>query len=166
MSEQRSPEPAWATKNSKVDLRAPGNELRSELVADRLSIADTVARYSWAYDERRIDILSRCFTEDARFHGSVAGEVEFGPYEGSEAITQWLKSIWESQSDQRRHCVMNLVIDDLGSHSATASAFVLISAAENGAVRLATTGIYRFAMKKDAEGWRIATMFVGLDVGF
>ncbi|HWI22475.1 MAG TPA: nuclear transport factor 2 family protein [Baekduia sp.] len=162
-----NPVPAWGAANGLIDLRKPVSTSSSEEALDRLLIAETVNRYGMAYDERREDVLSDCFTEDGVFDGSVAGAFEVGPYEGRDAVVQWLKDIWETQADQRRHCVLNLIVDDLAPESATVTAYMVLTGAENGAARLITTGFYRLNMAKEDDGiWRIAHFSAGFDAAF
>jgi len=161
-----NPVPAWAAGSGLVDLRKPSASLGVKEVGDRQLIVETINRYGWAYDERREDVLADCFTDDAVFDGSVAGGFAVGPYEGRAAVVGWLKGIWGTQTDQRRHCVLNVLIDDLTDHSASVLAYALITGAENGVARLVTTGFYRIRMAKQDGIWRIARLFGGFDSAF
>lgn len=162
----QSPVPAWGTSNAFVELRAPGGPLTGEQLADRELIRETVARYGWAYDERREDVLGACFAEDATFTATIAGATDMGPFEGRAAIVEMLKGVWETQTDQRRHCVLNLIIDDLTADRATVHCYIAVTAAENGVARLMMTGFYRNRMSKADGVWRIAEFFGGFDTEF
>jgi len=162
----QNPVPAWGAGNGFVDLRAPIVSLSAEELADRQLILETINRYGWAYDERREDVLVDCFTEDGVFDGSVAGGFDVGPHEGRDEVVRWLKGFWDTQVDQRRHCVMNVVIDDLTDDGANVLAYMLLMGAENGVARLITTGFYRIRMAKQDGTWRIAHIFGGFDTGF
>ena len=161
-----NPVPAWAAGGGLVNLRKPSASLGLKDVGDRQLIVETINRYGWAYDERCEDVLANCFTDDAVFDGSVAGGFDVGPYEGRVAIVAWLKGIWDLQTDQRRHYVLNALIDDLTDNSAAVLAYALITGAENGVARLVTTGFYRIRMAKQDGIWRIARIFGGFDTAF
>ena len=162
----QNPVPAWGATNNFVHPRGPVFSPDTGAFADRQLITETIHRYGWGYDERREDVLGACFTEDAVFLGSVAGSFDVGPHEGRARIVDWLKAFWETQVDQRRHCVLNIVIDDLTEASATVLAFLLLTGAENGVARVVTTGFYRIRMAKQEGRWRIAHFFAGFDTGF
>ena len=85
---------------------------------------------------------------------------------GREAITRSLKTIWQSQSDQRRHLVMNTVIDELRGDRARASSMVLVVATADGISSVKTSGFYTFGFSRCRGVWKINEMFVGLDTNF
>jgi hypothetical protein len=72
------PAPGWATAAGLVALtppRSPGGEHGGPAL-DRLLIAERIARYGWAYDERDQAALAECFTADATWRATVMGEIE------------------------------------------------------------------------------------------
>ncbi|OHV89884.1 hypothetical protein ORS3428_29935 [Mesorhizobium sp. ORS 3428] len=110
-------------------------------------------------------MIAACLTATAVFSGSVAGNFVVGPYEGRTRILQWLKTLWETQADQRRHCMMNILVDDLSGLSAVVLASLFLTGAENGLARVIATGFYRFQMANEEGVWRIADIYAGLDTG-
>jgi len=162
----QDPVPSWGSINNFVTLGGPVVSPEIDRLADRQLISETVSRYAWAFDERRKDVLTACFTETVTFAGSVAGNLDVGPFEGRATVVEWLAAFWDTQVEQRRHCVLNVVVEDLTASSANALGFLLLTAAENGAVRVVTTGFYRLRMAKQDGAWRIDHFFAGFDAGF
>jgi hypothetical protein len=135
-------------------------------IADRLLISETAYRYAWAFDEHQRGVLAACFWPDARFVGSFMGGEEVGPFEGRDAIVDWLGGAMDLQLHQRRHNVTNLIVDDQTETTATARAFLYMTAVVDGRIDAITGGFYRMAMQKDEEVWRIRELFAGFDRPF
>jgi ketosteroid isomerase-like protein len=167
MSDQPGLRPAWGRSGGFVDLGQPVPQTGPDGASDRAAILETLARYAWAYDQRDLSALAAVFTEDAVWDGSVAGEVAIGPYKGRTEIVEWLKGHMAAQSDQRRHCALNQVVTRQDGATAQALAYLLLTAAQDGAVRVASTGFYRVDFRRSSDGaWLIEHMFGGFDVPF
>jgi hypothetical protein len=147
-----------------MNAPAPPAE-RSEPV-DRWLIGERISRYGWAFDERRADLIADNFTADAVWEGTIRDEEQLGPIEGREAVVAWLTEFWPRQHDQRRHAIVNTVIEELSETEALAHAYQLLFAARLGEVALETTGFYRFHLRFEDGGWRIAHLFSGYDASF
>lgn len=158
------PTPAWASDASFVELAVatrPGD------LADRAAILERIHRYCWGYDERRLDQLLDCFTEDAVWEGSVMGETRVGPIEGRAAIGEWLSGFWPVQRDQRRHMILNAIVEEQSESSARVSTYLVLFGARHGQVSLETMGFYRYtAVREDDGAWRISGLFAGFDAPF
>ena len=160
------PVPGWARSCGHVRLQPP---LAAEPgpATDRILVAERVARYGWAYDERDRDALAGCFMPDGVWEGRIMGRDEVGPVTGREAIAGFLAGFWQAQSDQRRHLFTNLVVDELAPPRATAHAYLQLTAARGGVMTPVTTGPYRFELVRDTDGvWRIARLAAGFDAPF
>lgn len=163
---EQNPAPSWGKDLGILNVGAPvaGDAVGA---TDRALILETMNRYGWAYDERDATALAGCFTEDIVFEGSVAGTIPVGPYNGRDALMEWLLAFWEVQTDQRRHNVVNLVVNDLTADTAVALSYLLLTAAENGQMRAVTTGFYKTDMVKEQDGvWRIRRFYAGFDAPY
>lgn len=166
MGEREHPVPGWAHREgilAMLPLRR--RRIRDEAI-DRLLITERISRYGWAFDERRPELIADCFATDAVWEGTVRGEERLGPIRGREEIVTWLSEYWPRQHDQRRHAIVNTVIEDLGDDSAVAQAYQLLMAARLGEVAAETTGFYRFELRVEDGSWRIAHLFSGYDAPF
>jgi hypothetical protein len=134
--------------------------------AETARIAERVSRYCWAYDERRADLLEECFAEDAVWEGSVAASQAVGPIEGRDRILKWLTGFWPHQHDQRRHMLMNPLVERVSDDAAQLLAYLLLVSARDESVCLETTGFYRVALVRQDGDWRIRSLFGGFDAPF
>ncbi|GAA3704846.1 hypothetical protein GCM10023081_46430 [Arthrobacter ginkgonis] len=157
--------PAWAHTAGFLALRAPGAvPVSVRELADRDLARESALRYSYAYDERRLEVLRSLLTEDAKFSISVSGNAVHTE-QGRDTVVQWLSDIMESQDDQRRHLVSNVIIEDITSHTAEIVTYLAVYSVRETA-QLATTGFYRFELEKHDSVWRISHIFDGLDRPF
>lgn len=133
---------------------------------DRLTILERLNRYAWGYDAQDAGMLKDCFTSDATFLMYLEAGKEWGPFRGRDLIVDWMCSVKRTQSDQRRHSITNVLFDDLADERATVRCVLVLTAAENGAVRLITSGWYRIAVRKERQAWRIGKLELFLDAPF
>lgn len=159
------PEPGWARKaqHSRVGALShsdPGRAL------DRLEITERIYRYGWAFDELDREMLEDCFSLDAVWEGNIMGQTTVGPFQGRAAIVEWLAGFWAEQTDQRRHIFTNVIIQSLTADTATAHAYLILTAASNDTVTPVTTGPYRFELVREDQSWRLRRLFGGFDVPF
>lgn len=133
---------------------------------DRLAIVETLNRYAWAYDTRDLEALGACFTSNGAFDITLAGHPGWGPYRGREAIVAWLGEVMQSQHDQRRHCVSNVVFRDLQGARAQVDSYLVLTAVENGSLRVVCTGTYHDDLVREGGSWRIASKTLRLDNPF
>ncbi len=157
--------PAWAHDEAVIDLQpvAPVPTTLEE-VADRLMIQETIARYAIAYDERRLDVLASLYTETGGYFYRIGS----GPVDGRsgrDELIPWLGAIMEGQTDQRRHMMSSLVIEELTADRATVIAYKTIYGIEATA-ELVTTGLYRFSLVKQDDRWLIQEALDALDRPF
>jgi hypothetical protein len=158
--------PAWAHTAGMLDLGGPVPPQGSGEASDRTLVAETIARYCWAYDERRIDRLGECFTADAVWEGSVVGRIPIGPIEGREAILDWLSKFWPHQKDQRRHMLLNTIVEDLTADEAMTLSYLLLMASTGDAMSMESMGFYRVSYRREEGYWRIARLTAGFDKPF
>ena len=135
-------------------------------VHDRLMIIETLNRYAWGYDGRDLELLGSTFAPDGSFTIELPGSDGWGPYTGRSQIVEWLAGIMTQQTDQRRHCVSNIIFRELQPKAAVVDSFLSLTAAEQGAVRLVCTGTYRDEMVKSDGLWFIQRKVLRLDNPF
>ncbi len=161
-----SDQPAWGRLNGFVALGNDGTALDERQVMDRLLILNAVSQYGWTYDERDVDAMERGFTEDIVFDGNVGGTFAIEPVVGRDAVTAWLQGHMDSQAHQRRHNVTNQVVVAQTDDTASVNTYLLLTEAVDGAVRVVTSGFYRFDLVRGETGWMISHIFGGFDAPF
>jgi hypothetical protein len=164
--DDNEPSVAWAHATGALDIHAPIRPQEQSAALERSLIAERISRYCWAYDERRADLLGDCFTDDALWEGSVAGTNQVGPMRGREAIVRWLTGFWPYQHDQRRHMVLNTVIQEQNATDAVLLCYLLLLSAKAERASIESIGFYRLALANESGQWRISHLFGGFDVPF
>ncbi|MCK9503752.1 MAG: nuclear transport factor 2 family protein [Porticoccaceae bacterium] len=160
--------PGWGHKSGFLSLGsgAPIDSGDNLAIADRFLITERVARYCWAYDERQSQHLEDCFTPNAIWEGTVTGDVQIGPFVGRDTIIDWLTEFWPYQHDQRRHMVLNTVVEKQAKDSAQTLSYLLLMSADSNRVQLETTGFYHLSLAKMDSEWRISHFRAGFDYPF
>jgi hypothetical protein len=160
------PTPAWAHRTGLLQLRSEAQRSVAPSLDARSALQEVIHRYCWAFDERRADLLLECFTEDGTWEASVMGEARVGPFVGQAQVQEWLARFWDHQRDQRRHLILNFIVEDLSEDRATALAYLLLMGSSDAASRMETVGLYRLDFRNDAGTWRIASLAAGFDSPF
>lgn len=160
------PAPAWAHGSGLLRLRTAAQRDLPDALDPRQAMQEVIHRYCWAFDERRADLLAECFTEDATWEASVMAETRVGPFVGHAQVQEWLGRFWAHQRDQRRHLILNFVVEEQDDEGGTALAYLLLAGSSDAQSRLETTGFYRLRYRRDAAGWRILSMQAGFDSPF
>lgn len=170
MSDQNSPDetriPAWAHAAGLLDLGAGTRPDGPNAALDRSLICERAARYCWAYDERRAELLADCFTEDAVWEGNVLGKVPIGPFRGRGPIIAWLTEFWPHQHDQRRHMILNTIVETQTDSTATTLSYLLLMASTGKVASIESMGFYRNDYRCEGGVWRIARLSAGFDKPF
>jgi SnoaL-like domain len=135
-----------------------------ETLADRLLVYETASRYAVAYDERRLEVIESLLTESATFSYRF-GEGPVHVQAGRGNVLSWLDEVMQSQPDQRRHLVGNLLVERLTDDEATVVCYTAIYGIEKEA-NLVTTGVYIFNMVKQDNRWLIHEAMDALDRAF
>ena len=170
MTEAAAPEPlripAWASAAGVLDLGRSVRVEGTEALTDRALITERVARYCWAYDERRIDLLGSCFTEDGIWEGNVLGRIPIGPFTGRAAIETWMSGFWPHQHDQRRHMVLNTIVEAQTAETATTLSYLLLMGCTGEVASIETIGFYKLALARVGDEWLISRLSAGFDKPF
>lgn len=160
------PIPGWGHGSGYLAMRVPSHPEERSIAIERSLIVERVSRYGWSFDERQEELLSDCFTEDGVWEGTIAGGDDLGPFVGRDAIVEFMTDFWRTQRDQRRHMIVNTIIEEQSETTAVAQAYQILFAARGGQVALETTGFYRFDLRRSEEGWKISHLFSGYDAPF
>ena len=134
-------------------------------VDDKVAIGELLARASYGYDQRDLDVLQDCLTEDAVMSLCIAGGDLVGPFEGRDNIMQLYRDSMASQNDVRRHVVSNSFFSGDGNAAEVVSNLTLF-ATEDGQTRLLTAGLYRDSLRRGPDGWQISRRHVDLDSAY
>ncbi len=132
--------PGWAHHSGALAMG--GGVAGADPDAARLVI-ERVARYCWAYDERRADLLADCFTEDGVWEGNVLDKVPVGPFIGRAKILKWLTEFWPHQHDQRRHMLLNNLVESLYRGQRGNAQLSAADVERWGGPKVECTGFYR-----------------------
>jgi hypothetical protein len=152
------PEQAWAHKYSRIDL-GPHRRIDAASVATRLEIQDLFSRWGVAHDEGRTDVIGSLFTLDGQIE-VVEGPATRAKFQGRDTIIAEIGRVFNFQADQRRHCVTNVLIDNLTSLSADCIAYCVCTV--NG-LDMAASVIYSAKVRLDGDTWRFGHLMIGLD---
>ena len=158
--------PAWAHSAGILSLRDSLAPADACAVADRQLFTERIARYCWAYDERRLKALADCFTEDGVWEGNVLGRIQVGPFNGRQRIVQWLSGFWPHQHDQRRHMILNTIVEEQSADTAVTLSYLLLMSSDARSVKLETSGFYRVAYRRVDATWLIERLTGGFDAPF
>jgi hypothetical protein len=161
-----TPRPAWGHVTGALDLNAGPPRVDRALLPDRVLLAERMSRYGWGFDERRPDVLADCFTDDAVWEATIMGASTVGPHIGRDAILEFMTAFWPEQSDQRRHMIMNVIVEEQADADATVLAYHLLMSAATGVLKAVTSGFYRAEMRKTGGVWKIRRLLAGYDVPF
>jgi len=160
------PLPAWSRRKNILNLTLAGDRKLIAPLDDRSAIQEVLHRYCWGFDERNIDMLSEVFGKDSQWEAIVMGETTVGPFVGKEQVLEWLTRFWNYQKDQRRHMIVNFVVEQLQENSATALGYLLLSGSSRSKSAVEVTGWYRIAFIKEDGAWRIHRLYAGFDAPF
>lgn len=160
------PSPAWAHGTGLVRLRTGAERSVAPPLDPRQALQEVIHRYCWAFDERRGDLLAECFTAGGTWEASVMGETRVGPFVGQAQVQEWLSRFWDHQRDQRRHLILNFIVEDLQDDRATALAYLLLMGSSDAASRMESVGFYRLDFRIDGGAWRIESLQAGFDSPF
>ena len=134
-------------------------------VEDKLLIHELLARSAYGYDERDLELLASCFSEDAEMTMCIAGGDVVGPFNGRDQLRKMFENAMSGQQDVRRHVISNIFFSELEGASVVYSNLTLL-ATENGDTRLITAGIYTDRVELSQSGWVIKKRHLDLDSSY
>jgi|GEM_PF-6589899 len=101
---------------------------------------------SWAlgYDEHDLDRLAACFTNDAEMMLEIPGQPTMGPYVGHAKVMKHFTDHHETQTDQRRHIVVNPIVEMISATLAKTTSLLVLAINDDEGIRMqATRGLSR-----------------------
>jgi 3-phenylpropionate/cinnamic acid dioxygenase small subunit len=128
--------------------------------ADRLEIAELVARYNYAVDFGDVDVWMACFTEDGSFE---SGPRPSSSVQGAEALSAYAERV-AARAGGMRHWTNNSVIEgdgDEATHRMYLAVFGVAS--KNEAPRLLITGSYDDRLVRSEGVWKFHQRRVTFD---
>ncbi|MET7683021.1 nuclear transport factor 2 family protein [Streptomyces sp. NPDC005423] len=151
--------PGWASAYLKA-VPPAGVDLDP---AARFAVEQTLMRYAFALDQRDLTALADVLTEDATWTFTIAGEAQLGPLVGSVAILDFVRAAMDTQTDQRRHNIVNVTFSDADADTVAVRAYLMLTSNAGGSPTIVTTGFYTFTLKRVTGEWRISHLFLGMD---
>lgn len=130
-------------------------------MVDRNDVENLLNSYSLAYDSNDMVLMADCFTADAVFSMKIEDNEPLS-FSTRDVIMKLMTDSLASQTDQRRHGNMNLVVREVGDVIHTTNYLNLI-AVENGEIKLLSSGVYSNEIVKDAGKLRVRKMHLDLD---
>ena len=134
-------------------------------VEEKLLIHELLARSAYGYDERDLELLASCFSEDAEMTMCIAGGDVVGPFKGRNQLRKMFENAMSGQQDVRRHVISNIFFSELEGASVVYSNLTLL-ATENDDTRLITAGIYTDHVELSQSGWVIKKRHLDLDSSY
>lgn len=131
--------------------------------AARLAVQQVLGRYVLALDHGDLVALADILTEDTVWTANIADKVEQGPIIGRAAMLDFVRETTETQPDQRRHNLVNIVFHHADADTAVVWAYLMLTSNAVGSATLIATGFYKFTLRHAEGEWRITKVFVGLD---
>jgi 3-phenylpropionate/cinnamic acid dioxygenase small subunit len=135
-------------------------------MADRQAIHDLFMDYAWAMDARDFDLLADVFHKDASFTIDITGADSFGPFEPGSGVVEFISSTTKQQTDQRRHVITNLRVEEETDSDATVTATLTLNVVDEGTLTVQSIGVYRAECVDAGDRWRIRGFNLALDVPF
>lgn len=133
--------------------------------ATRLEIHELLARSAYALDERDLGMLEACFAPDAAMEIRVAGGAPVR-FEGRERIMGLMRDSMQTQQDKRRHVTTNTWVAGEAGGEVSLVSNLTLTAVENGAIRLVTSGLYRDRVRRQGAAWVLAERRIDLDMPY
>lgn len=163
MNSSLRPVPAWVDRTGLIQIDPTPSTVRP-LTYQR--VIDRFNRYCWGFDERRLDILSDCFTEDATWTASSMGETTVGPFIGKRDVLDWLTRYWEVQRSQRRHVITNVIVSSVSPTIISVAGYLSLYGTRRASSELESVGVYQLTCRTEGDSVRIATLIAGFDAPY
>ena len=133
---------------------------------DKLKISELLSRSAYALDERDVDMLSACFSEEANFTMRIAGGDMIGPFEGRESIMKLMTDSMDQQTDKRRHVVSNIFFESSEGNNVSVVSNLTLFATENEEIQVLSAGVYHDQVVKSDNNWELHQRHLDLDKSY
>lgn len=135
-------------------------------VETKLEVLELLARSAYALDERDLAALEACFAPAAALVLDVSGGAGPIRFEGRDRIMGLMRDSMAAQKDKRRHVTTNTIFVAKHGGEISLVSNLTLTAAENGAIRLVSSGLYRDRVRKEGGRWVIAERRIDLDLPY
>jgi ketosteroid isomerase-like protein len=122
-----------------------------------------VAAYAHALDALDVPALEAVLTEDTTWTFTMPGPKVLGPVSGRAAVLDFVRAGQAARSGMVRHHLGNVLLTAADGAVAEVRAHLLQTWNTGDGVRLLSTGVYTFGLRRDGAGWRIAELALALD---
>jgi hypothetical protein len=157
------PRQGWATQDGAIRLLAPGKIRSTYDPLSYILIHEAFSRFGIAHDEVQGEILHALFTDDALVQTAKGHGEPFQQIHGRQAIVSNFLNVLSQQRDQRRHCMTNVLIQDLTQETASAIAYGVVTTAADG-LRIGASVFYSADLRRAEAGhWRFTRLYIGMD---
>ena len=157
------PRQSWAHLDGVMKLQPNGVKVESENVLNRLLIQEAFSRWGIAHDEGQLDVVRSLFTRDAELIVLLGSKEPIDSAKGVDNIAKTVANSLAQQQDQRRHAMINIVIDKLTENRASAIAYGIVTKASDGLTLGASVIYYGDLVKEDDGVWRFSRFIIGID---
>lgn len=134
--------------------------------ARRFEIHELLARAAHALDEHDLKTLEGCFSEKATLLLQIEGVEGVARFDGRKAVMKLMRDSIAQQTDKRRHVTTNTVISGNDGKTLELVSNLTLTAVENGAIRLVTSGLYRDRVQQQDGRWVIVERRIELDMPY
>jgi ketosteroid isomerase-like protein len=130
------------------------------------AIVNVLCSWALGYDERDVDRMASCFTDDATMTLEIPGQATMGPYVGHAEVMRHFTDHHEIQTDQRRHIVANPIVEMMSDESAKTTSLLTLLVTDDDGVRVQATGVYRDHFVVRDGSWQIEQRHLRLDAHY
>lgn len=166
LAQERALQPpvGWAAKAGITRLVVPKPGVKEADPATIAAVQQTFARYATALDDGDTAMLRAVFTEDAQWTIQFWNGVIPARITGRDEIASTSERLLQSQGDQRRHLIGNILVQNVSRHSVDAIATGIVVKTMDNATNLAGSTVYSAKLRRGKDGvWRFSRLVVGLD---
>jgi 3-phenylpropionate/cinnamic acid dioxygenase small subunit len=117
-------------------------------------------------DARDFDLLADVFHEDASFTIDITGSDSFGPFEPGSGVVEFISSTTKEQTDQRRHVVTNIRVEEETASDAKVTATLTLNVVDEGKLTVQSVGVYRAECVDAGDRWKFREFNLALDLPF
>lgn len=161
---QTFPPQHWLSDAGVIEVQPNGqHDWTADKLGDIRAIEEAFYRWAYFYDEGRSDLLPSLLTDDVEVVVLLGSAEPLGTFNGIPAVAEYNDSTMDTQLDQRRHLISNVLVDSLDDTSASANAFGLVIAAADG-LSLGAMVVYDADLTRGDDGiWRFARLVIAID---
>lgn len=126
-------------------------------------LQQVVAHYVHALDELDVAQLEAVLTEDTAWTITMPGQKVLGPVTGRAAVLDLIRDGHTARTGRVRHHLGNVVVTTTDAATAEVRAYLLQTRNTGESIRMVSTGVYTFGLRRSDGGWRIGELTLTLD---